>query len=92
MLHDLIRLRMQDVDYDLFIKETLLWSNKIRSTFYFIAGLLVWLVVRAVCLSPTTLPTGKMHAHGVGSTGALPCTLLSMSTMMWWEQRSIGLW
>lgn len=50
-----------EIDYDLFIKETLLWTNKIRSSFYFAVGLLLWVVARSVILSNTTLVTGTCY-------------------------------
>ncbi|KAG2447434.1 hypothetical protein HYH02_007759 [Chlamydomonas schloesseri] len=51
----------EDVDYVAFINETLMWTNKVRSTFYFVAGLLAWVVVRAVSKSDTTLFTGLCY-------------------------------
>ncbi|PNW72533.1 hypothetical protein CHLRE_16g689087v5 [Chlamydomonas reinhardtii] len=51
----------EDVDYVVFINETLMWTNKVRSTFYFVAGLLAWVVVRAVSKSDTTLFTGLCY-------------------------------
>lgn len=50
-----------DLDYYLFIKETWLWSNKIRSSFYFVVGLLGWVTLRAVFTSKITLPTGVCY-------------------------------
>lgn len=50
-----------EIDYNAFITETLLWTNKVRSAFYFVAGLLAWLVVRAIFTSPTTLFTGVCY-------------------------------
>ncbi|EFJ46145.1 hypothetical protein VOLCADRAFT_105715 [Volvox carteri f. nagariensis] len=50
-----------ELDYNAFITETLLWTNKVRSSFYFICGLLAWLVVRAVFTSPITLFTGLCY-------------------------------
>ncbi|GLC38802.1 hypothetical protein PLESTB_000058700 [Pleodorina starrii] len=50
-----------ELDYNAFITETLLWTNKVRSAFYFIAGLLAWLVVRAIFTSPITLFTGTCY-------------------------------
>ncbi|KAG2490307.1 hypothetical protein HYH03_011258 [Edaphochlamys debaryana] len=51
----------EELDYDTFIRETLLWKNKVRSAFYFVAGLLAWLVVRGIFTSPTTLFTGVCY-------------------------------
>ncbi len=43
-------------------------TNKVRSAFYFVAGVLAWLVVRAIFTSPTTLFTGRVE-EGAGSPG-----------------------
>ncbi|KXZ43799.1 hypothetical protein GPECTOR_80g159 [Gonium pectorale] len=50
-----------ELDYNAFITETLLWTNKVRSTFYFVAGFLAWLAVRGVFSSSTTLFTGVCY-------------------------------
>lgn len=51
-----------EVDYNTFITETLLWTNKVRSAFYFVVGLLLWVVARSVITSNTTLVTGVCYA------------------------------
>ncbi|GIM15221.1 hypothetical protein Vretimale_18018 [Volvox reticuliferus] len=49
------------LDYNAFISETLLWTNKVRSAFYFVCGLLAWLVVRAILNSSVTFITGLCY-------------------------------
>ncbi|GFR52027.1 hypothetical protein Agub_g14415 [Astrephomene gubernaculifera] len=51
-----------ELDYNAFIMETLLWENKVRSSFYFVAGFLAWLVMRAILASTMTLFTGTCYA------------------------------
>lgn len=51
-----------EVDYNLFIKETLLWTNKIRSSFYFGLGILSWWLAHCIFNSRTTLFTGVCYS------------------------------
>lgn len=50
-----------DVDYNAFIKDTLLWTNKVRSAVYLLGGLLAILAAYAVFNSTTPLITAVCY-------------------------------